>query len=246
MEQHALKFLSSLKNEESFIEIFDLLPDIYFYIKDRDCRWILCNQAALSLFNFQNQNDVYGATETDFFPPTIADSIYRDDLNVINNNARIINRVELIVGETGYLTWVATNKIPLLFKDGSVAGLMGTSRILSQSDHLPDEFQKFRKAINFIQIHLGDKIDIGELAQISHLSNSQFRKRFKQQFRASPRDFILRTRLQAASKMLIKSNDPIVDVALKCGFTDQSYFTRQFSKFFELSPKKYQSMWAQK
>lgn len=246
MEKRALEFLSSLKNEESFVEIFDLLPDIYFYIKDRDCRWILCNQAALRLFNFQNKNDVYGTTERDFFPLTIADSIYRDDLNVINNNVRIINRVELIVGETGYLTWVATNKIPLLSNEDTVVGLMGTSRILSQSDHLPDEYQKFRNVIEFIQIHLGDKINIGELAQISHLSNSQFRKRFKQQFRASPRDFILRTRLQTASKMLIKSTEPIIDIALKCGFTDQSYFTRQFSKFFELSPKKYQAMWAQK
>lgn len=246
MEQHALKFLSSLKHEESIVEIFDLLPDIYFYIKDRDCRWILCNQPALRLFNFQNQNEVYGTTETDFFPPSIAKSIYEDDLNVINNNTRIINRVELIVGETGYLTWVATNKIPLLFNDNSVAGLMGTSRVLNQSDHLPDAYQKFRKVIEFIQTHLGDKIDIGELAQLSHLSNSQFRKRFKQQFRASPRDFILRTRLQAASKMLIKSNEPIIDIALRCGFTDQSYFTRQFSKFFNLSPKKYRSNWAQK
>lgn len=246
MEQQASKFLSTLKNEEHLVEIFDLLPDIYFYIKDRECRWVLCNQASMRLFNFRTQNDVFGATEMDLFPPSIAESIHLDDLNVINNNMRIINRVELIVGEAGYLTWVATNKIPLISKDNTLCGLMGTSRILNQSDQLPEGYQKFRKVIEFMQAHIGDKIDIEKLAEISHLSSSQFRKRFRQQFRVPPREFILRTRLQAASKLLIQSNESIVNIALKCGFTDQSYFTRQFSKFFELSPKKYRNEWAQK
>lgn len=246
MEKYATKFLSELSNEGIFVEIFDLLPDIYFYIKDSDCRWVLCNQASQRLFNFRNQSDVYGATESDIFPPSIAEAINRDDREVIDNNRRIINRVELIVGEEGYLTWVSTNKIPLMDKDASVAGLMGTSRILGQSDQLPEGYQKFRDVIDFIKSHISDKIDIGDLAEISNLSNSQFRKRFRQQFRYSPREFILRVRLQSASKMLIQSGEPIINIVLKCGFTDQSYFTRQFSKFFQLSPKKYRSLWAQK
>jgi len=226
--------------------MFGVFPDIFFYIKDMDCRWIMCNEACLRLLNFRSQKEVYGATEYDFFPPKIADLIHKDDRDVIDNNRPIINRTELIVDETGHLAWVSTNKLPLIAIDGNVAGLMGTTRILSRSDKLPEEFQQFRPVINHIQEHVGRKIDIKELARISCLSNSQFRKRFRMQFRLSPQEFILRTRLQAASKKLVSTDQPIIEVALSCGFSDQSYFTKQFSRFFELSPRRYRTTWGQK
>lgn len=246
MEDYGNAFLDRLENRGNLESMFDLLPDIYFYVKDRNCRWIMCNRACLRLLNFRDQSEVYGATERDFFPPRIAETINQDDCDVMENNRQIINRTELIAGETGHLTWVATNKIPLVARDGTIAGLMGTSRILTRQDSLPEEYQKFREVIDHIQENLGQKIDVQELARISFLSDSQFRKRFRQQFRLSPQDFILRARLQAASRMLVMSDDPIVAISLKCGFSDQSYFTRQFSKFFEQSPKKYRVIWGQK
>jgi AraC-like DNA-binding protein len=39
--------------------------------------------------------------------------------------------------------------------------------------------------------------------------------------------------------MLLSSKEPISEIALQCGFCDQSYFTRQFSHFFGLTPKRY-------
>jgi AraC-like DNA-binding protein len=240
------KFLSGLRDRGNFEEMFDILPDIYFYIKDHNCRWIMCNKACLRLLNFRNLEEVYGATERDFFPPKIAEMIHADDCDVISNKRRIINRTELIVDEVGHLTWVSTNKLPLMAKDGSVAGLMGTTRILTRSDRLPDEYQQFRPVIDHIQAHVDEKIDIKELARISCLSNSQFRKRFRMHFRLSPQEFVLRTRLQAASKILISTDRPIINVALSCGFSDQSYFTKQFSKFFEQSPSRYRAIWGQK
>ncbi len=246
MEKYVAEFLSGLRDRGSVEEMFDLLPDIYFYIKDRNCRWVMCNQACLRLLNFRDQKEVYGANERDFFPPKIAEMIYQDDRDVIDNNRRIINRTELIVDEMGHLTWVSTNKLPLVAKDGAIAGLMGTTRVLTRSDQLPDEYQQFREVIDFIQAHVADKIDIKELARIACLSDSQFRKRFRAHFRLSPQEFILRTRLQAASKMLITTDQPIITIALGCGFADQSYFTKQFGRFFEQSPKRYRATWGHK
>ncbi len=246
MERYVGNFLDALKDRGSVEVMFDLLPDIYFYVKDRNRRWVMCNSACLRLLNFRDQSEVYGATETDFFPPAIAEAIRQDDQDVITNNRRIINRVELIVGETGHLTWVSTNKIPLAAKNGGVAGLMGTTRILSRSDHLPEEYQRFRKAIDHIQSNVANRIDVKQLAQLSALSDSQFRKRFKAQFRLSPQAFILRTRLQFAARLLVGSDLPIIDVAMQSGFVDQSYFTRQFRAFFEQTPKRYRTTWGHK
>jgi AraC-like DNA-binding protein len=246
MENYVRKFLDGLDDRGKVEEMFELLPDIYFYIKDHNRHWVMCNSACLRLLNFRDQSEVYGATEYDFFPPVIAEAIRLDDQDVIGNSRRIINRVELIVGETGHLTWVSTNKIPLVAKNGSIAGLMGTTRIMSRSDHLPENFQRFRKAIDHIQSGLASRIDIKELARLCALSDSQFRKSFKAQFRLSPQEFILRSRLQFAARLLVDGDTPIIDVAINSGFTDQSYFTRQFRVFFQQTPKRYRTTWGQK
>ncbi len=246
MEKFVSDFLSGLRDRGNIEEMFDLIPDIYFYIKDHNCRWVTCNKAWLRFRNYRTVEEVYGATERDFFPPKIAEAIWKDDNDVITNRRPIINRTELIIDEVGHLIWVSTNKLPLIAKNGCVAGLMGTTRILTRSDRLPTEYQQFRPVIDYIQANVGGKIDIKELAQISCLSDSQFRKRFGKHFRLSPQEFILRARLQAASKILISTDRPIIDVALSCGFSDQSYFTKQFGKFFEQSPGRYRATWAQK
>ncbi len=243
LKKHVDNFLDNLQNRGNIEEMFEFLPDIYFYIKDRSCRWIMCNQACLRLCHFRDQSEVYGTMERDVFPSKIAQAIYQDDRNVIDNNQRIVNRTELIVNEIGYLTWVSTNKLPLIAKDGSTAGLMGITRVLAYSNQFPDDYKQFREVMDYIQSHLAERIDIKKLAKISFLSDSQFRKRFRQKFHLSPQEFIIRTRLQTASRMLITSDEPLITVALKCGFTDQSYFTRQFSKFFEQSPGCYRSNW---
>ena len=246
MDKYVFEYLSGLKSYADFEEILDLIPDIMIYIKDKDCRWITCNNACLRLLNFNNKKEVYGITEYDIFPKKIAEAIHLDDLDVIEGRKRIIGRTELIVSETGHLVWVSTNKLPLIGQDANVAGLVGTTRILTRSDKLPDDYQQFRPVIDHIQANLDRKIDIKELARISFLSNSQFRKRFRKHFRLSPRDFILRARLQAASKLLISTDLAIINVALNCGFSDQSYFTKQFGKFFEQSPSRYRATWGRR
>lgn len=241
MENRVDKFLSNLKNRGNMEEVFDLFPDIIFLIKDRNSKFVFCNEAFLKFFNYRNKEEIYGATDRDILPPSIVDNVNQDDRDVIDNNRRIINRVELIVGGLGHLTWVTTNKLPLIALDGSVSGLMLTIRVLSRADQLPESSQKFRKVIEHIQAHLGENIKIPELARLCFLSDSQFRKRFRAQFRFSPREFILRTRLQVASNMLITTDEPIIEISLKCGFSDQSYFTRQFSKFMGKTPKQYRT-----
>ena len=61
-------FYASLKDRGRIEQMFDLLPDISFYIKDRESRWIFCNNRALRSLNFRHLSDVVGLREADFFP----------------------------------------------------------------------------------------------------------------------------------------------------------------------------------
>lgn len=151
----------------------------------------------------------------------------------------MVNRVEVILDSSGHLVWVSTNKLPLFDRAGKIVGLMGTTRVLSRSTDLPVGFRSFAVAITYVQEHLHEDIRMNDLAALTHLSPSQFRKRFRALFHLSPREFVLRTRLQTAAQRLSMTRDPIIYIALDCGFASQSYFTAQFRAFFGISPNKY-------
>lgn len=225
---------------ENFPEILDHLADVYFYLKDADSRWHECNSAVLTLFNAAKKSDVLGKTDWDFYPEQIAREIIQDDRSVMETGRPIVNKLEVIVDETGRLLWVLTTKIPARDKSGRICGLMGLTRPVGTTDMLPEGYRQFSKVIAHVENHYRASLEVSELARIACLSESQFRKRFVKLFRISPSKFINRIRVQTAAKLLLLSgDDPIAEIALQCGFCDQSYFTRQFSNFFGLTPKRY-------
>jgi AraC-like DNA-binding protein len=220
-------------------EILDHLADVYFYVKDINSCWQECNSAILTLFNAAKKSDVLGKTDWDFYPEQIAREIIQDDRSVIQTGQSIVSKLEVIVDQTGRLLWVLTTKTPARNKDGQICGLMGLTRPISTTDMLPEGYRQFSKVIAHVEDRYRTSLEVSELAQIACLSESQFRKRFVKLFKISPSRFINRIRVQTAAKLLLSSDDPIAEIALQCGFCDQSYFTRQFSRFFCLTPKRY-------
>ncbi len=224
---------------ENLPEILDHLADVYFYVKDVDSRWQDCNSAILTLFNAARKADVLGKTDWDFYPEQIAREIILDDRSVIETGRPIVNKLEVIVDQSGRLLWVLTTKTPARDKMGEVCGLLGITRPVSTTDMLPEGYRQFSKVIAYVEDRYRASLEVSELAQIACLSESQFRKRFVKLFRISPAKFINRIRVQTAAKLLLSSDDPIAEIALQCGFCDQSYFTRQFASFFGVTPKRF-------
>ncbi|MCB1498228.1 MAG: helix-turn-helix domain-containing protein [Bauldia sp.] len=233
------EFSDELGDKLWAVDMFNSIPDIYFYVKDRESRWIVCNDASVRFLGVKTKSHVYGMTERDFFPKAIADSIRADDREVIFKRKKIIGRTEIVLDECGLLTWASTNKIPLVGKSGQIVGLMGTTRILKRADDLPETFQQFRRVVDHVQKNISRPINIVELSREAHLSQSQFRKRFRGLFGVSPNEFILRTRLQRAARLLKNTDDALIRIALDCGFCDQSYFTKRFRDFFGATPRRY-------
>ena len=223
--------------------LFDLIPDIYFYIKGVTGRWITCNRASLGLLSLSQRHEIFGAREESFFPPMVADAIRKDDMNVIKTQSRILNKIELIANESGLLIWVVTNKLPIVNASGELLGLVGITRVLPESGSLPGPFERFREVISYIEDNFAGSLRAPDLASKAGMSKSHFRRRFKDAFGVSAQEFILRTRLQAASRMIAGSSEAFSTIALCCGFSDQSYFTRQFVRYFGQTPKHYRLRW---
>lgn len=96
-----------------------------------------------------------------------------------------------------------------------------------------------KKAINYIEKNYKNKITIDELAKISGFSTCYFMNIFKKYTGISCVTFINHFRLDIAAQKLVDTDEPVLNIALSCGFNNISFFNRAFKKYFDKTPKEY-------
>jgi len=87
-----------------------------------------------------------------------------------------------------------------------------------------------------IDTHIYSNFSIDELAKLSNLSLSSFKREFKKTYNNSPQSFINSKRLEKAQALLLNTDLSVSDIAYDIGFNDPQYFTRLFTKNFDRSP----------
>jgi len=96
------------------------------------------------------------------------------------------------------------------------------------------------KAQLYIEDHHQDKIPIPDLAELSHMSERTFLRRFKKLTANTPAQYIQRVKVEAAKKMLESTTLQIQQVMFDVGYNDFNAFRKIFKKFAGLSPQAYQ------
>lgn len=237
--QEVEEFRASLACHGAFETLFESLPDVIFFVKDREARLMMGNHGLLRLLGKQSLDAVIGKTGADFFPKGIADAFQADDEMVINKGVPVSERVELILEEDGGIAWFCTTKQPLYGHDGTIVGLKGITRNLRKADPRLNPLGKMIPVINAMRQQYREPVDLNKLAHICHLSPSQFRRRFKALLHMSPLQFILKLRIQHAAKLLKSTSRNVSEIASDCGFTESNYFSRQFRQQMGIPPSEY-------
>lgn len=219
--------------------LFDRIPDLVFFVKDTDARYTVVNQTLVDRCGVAGKDELLGRTVMDVFPAPYNELYYEQDRRVLEGGSPVTDRLELHLYVRGEPGWCITNKVPLLDGEGVVAGLVGVSKDL----HAPAEegkgFRELAASIRYIQSRYGQSLRVEELARMSSLSTYQYERRIKKIFHVTAGQFIIKTRIDAARRLLETTGKPIVDVAVECGFFDQSAFTRQFKATTGLTPGNY-------
>ena len=96
-----------------------------------------------------------------------------------------------------------------------------------------------RKVTAHVEANLSRRIRIREIAQILGLSASHFCRAFKCSFGATPREYVLRRRIEASQALMLTTPESLCSIALRCGMCDQQHFTRSFHRIVGQTP----SMW---
>lgn len=96
--------------------------------------------------------------------------------------------------------------------------------------------QQIRKAAEFLEDHLDGDLGLQQVAQVCDLSLSHFARAFKQSFRKPPHQWLIERRVDRAKRIMLTSRMPLADVAIRCGFADQSALNRAFKRIHGVPP----------
>jgi AraC-like DNA-binding protein len=90
----------------------------------------------------------------------------------------------------------------------------------------------------FILDNLARRISVAELAQVACLSPSHFHAQFKDSVGLTPHQYLLKSRLDLAARLLRESGLPLIRIAEECGFSSQSALTNAMRRYLGLTPKR--------
>jgi AraC family transcriptional regulator len=93
-----------------------------------------------------------------------------------------------------------------------------------------------RRVVDYIEEHLGTPIRVSDLSMVLHRTEAHFSRTFKRTFGVSPHAYVLRRRIELASRLMIESTTPLSEIALKCGFNDQAHLSKRFRQHTGATP----------
>ncbi len=93
-----------------------------------------------------------------------------------------------------------------------------------------------RRAKEIMRARLASSLTIADVAAECKLTPSHFARSFRRSTGVAPHEFLSQLRIDEAKRLMLSTKLPLADIALICGFGDQSYFTRVFSRGVGKSP----------
>jgi len=233
--------LAAMDPVAGFHALFDFIDSVFFFAKDPDGRILFANPQLLRHYGFSKSEEMIGKTDFDFLPRSLAEEYRRDDLQVIKSRQPLIRQVELFLDDKGVPGWYMTTKLPIISKQGKAIGVMG---VIQEFDASHPRFfggKQLSQLINYITDHPLESIRPGELTKVSGLSARQIQRLFLETLNTTPRDLLMKLRIRKSCDLLRFTEEPISEIAIDCGFYDQSAFTRNFKKRMGITPKHYRA-----
>ncbi|WP_027797005.1 AraC family transcriptional regulator [Paraburkholderia acidipaludis] len=221
--------------------LFDAMPDVVFFVKDHEARYVLVNATLAARCAVKEKRAILGKTAEQVFPARFGRIYTEQDKAVVRQNIRLVDQLELHLYPGRQPGWCLTSKVPLHDAHGRVLGVAGISRDLQAAEGTHPAYQRLAIAAKYIQDNYAQPLKLSHLATLIDMSVAQIERYFHKIFHLTPRQMLLKTRLDAASEMLADDLS-ITDVATRCGYNDHSAFTRQFKATVGLTPSQYRAV----
>lgn len=217
--------------------MFDDLPGVVFFVKDRAGRYIAANRTLAERCGFADKAALIGKRPSDLFPAPLAQRYERQDQRVVQSGKAMLDQLELHLYPNRRRGWCLTNKYPVRER-GEVIAVAGLSRDVESSARgaAARGFPELARALDALQERIAEPPGIDELAKLCALTPAKFSRLVHRVFGLTPRQLALKVRLDEALHLLATTDASLADIALRTGFCDQSAFTRHFRRLTGLPP----------
>jgi two-component system, cell cycle sensor histidine kinase and response regulator CckA len=138
--------------------LIDIVPG-YIYVKDRESRFILANEAVARLMGVNDPEDLIGKTDFDYYSDADAENFRQDERQVIDEEKPLVDREESY-SQDGQLGWILTNKLPLRNIDGEIIGIVGMGLNITKRKEAEREREKLKAQL----LHAQKMESVGTLA----------------------------------------------------------------------------------
>jgi PAS domain S-box-containing protein len=224
---------------DALLVAFDQVSDVYVFVKDRDRRFVACNEPFAKLLGYRATSQLYGLRDEDISPEYLVEHYRRHDEQLLQSGERLVDLVELVRNSDGSYDWFLTNKTPITGEDGAVVGLVGVTRGLTKRGPVAERLMVLTPAVEMISRDYSRPLTVADLAGEVSMSPSHFSRTFKEHFGVTPHNYLRRVRLMAACDLLSTTDLPMSAIADRTGFYDQSHLSNDFRRDRGMSPAAY-------
>lgn len=217
--------------------LFDRLPDVVYFRKDTQGRYVHANQTLLLRLGLSQLSEITGKTAAEVFPAQLGVHYWQQDLQVIRSGGSMGDLLERHLFPNGESGWCLSVKHPVV-EAGTVCGIVGISRDLKGPSTQNPAYQRLASSLTWARQHCTDPIGVADLAQHAQLSVAQLERHVLTLLQLTPSRWLLSLRLEFALGQLASSRT-VAQIGIDSGFTDHSAFSRAFRRHIGISPSDY-------
>ena len=215
--------------------LFEGLPHVMYSLKSLDGRYLEVNQAFADRAGCKSALDVVGKRARDLFAPELALSYEAQDAELLTTRRTVRRQLELITRPDGRLGWYITNKSLVTKLNGDPIAIAAAS----VDEHVAAPSSRMGAlgaAMEHIRTHFHQPITVTELAAIAGMTPGALERRMRRVVGLSPRQLVVRARVEEAMHLLVTTTRPLAEIAASCGFFDQAAMTRQTRRLIGITP----------
>jgi PAS domain S-box-containing protein len=226
---------------EAVTDVLATTPGVMFSVKEPSGSYVSANQAFADRAGVTGPGDVIGKTAHDLFPAELADQYAAQDARVLETGHMLTNELESITRPDGTIGWFLTSKSRWVDDAGEAVGLVSVSVDLRTPVDAAAPHAQLAAAVDVARRRYVEQVPVADLAAAADMSVAQLERVSRRLLGLSPKQLIMRFRLEEALRLITDTDLPIADVASACGYYDQSAFGRHFRRVVGSSPAAYRS-----
>jgi len=222
-----------------FLQAFGSIPGLFYFVKDDQGRTMINTREYTQVPGQRRDDETVGKRPHEYLAGALGEHYEEDDQKVYATGRPLRNILEIGFNEHGVPDWIITDKYPLRNAEGRVVGIMGTMQSLEERVKRLPHLGEVGKAAAFIRTNLGEPLLLADVAAHVGVSERHLQRLFHKLIGMTIQQFIVHSRVHAAAHELMRSEQPLAQIALSFGFSDQSAFSNTFRKLTGVSPREY-------